>query len=489
MLVDSGGGGTDWSSMSMDMMRLLIKTPDTAAYYTMLDGWKQSYELLNAHKWQVESYRDALAVAWPPTKSEAANAYVGRLNEMLTNLDETYEAAMQNHRAFADATLSIGLAQADFDRIDQEYSSNEAALNAFESKMAKDTTSTEKSTPPVADGRQEQLRVQAALRLSSVSTDLAQAQATIRQPAKYELSPNFEKTDPEGEGSVYKPPPLPPITPSYPTSDGVANRPKRPSITFPTGGGDAGGGGTGGHPGTSPIGGQPINTLPTPTNPVINPQQPGLVLGGTGGPVATPPTVGVSPTIPTGGAGGPSANTVPSPATSPFLPPGGTSTGVPNSGGRRIQGLSSEQALRSTGVPEAMRAMPPGGVIGGPAGRSAAQSGSGRPGMRRVNPIGGMIGESEPGARGTVPLGGEPMAGGRGVGGRPAGRGTSAGGAGARSEQTYGQSAGRRSTKKTSEESQHWDPDNPWETAEGVDPVVMPPREHRVDPGPAIGLH
>jgi hypothetical protein len=36
--------------------------------------------------------------------------------------------------------------------------------------------------------------------------------------------------------------------------------------------------------------------------------------------------------------------------------------------------------------------------------------------------------------------------------------------------------------------SSHWDPDNPWETAEGVAPVVLPPAEQPVDPGPAIGL-
>jgi hypothetical protein len=34
----------------------------------------------------------------------------------------------------------------------------------------------------------------------------------------------------------------------------------------------------------------------------------------------------------------------------------------------------------------------------------------------------------------------------------------------------------------------HWDPDNPWETEEGVAPVVLPPAEAgRLDPGPAIG--
>ena len=482
MLVADGGGGTDWSSMSMDMMRLLIKTPDTAAYYNMLDGWRQSYELLNAHKWQVKSYRDALAVAWPPDKSKAANAYVGRLNEMLDNLDETYEAAMQNHRAFADAALSISLAQSDFDRIDREYSSNQTALNAFESKMAQDTTSTEKSTPPVADGRQEQLRQQAAVRLSGVSTDLAQAQAQIRQPTAYNLTP-IRDAPGSHDGSDYVPPVIPPITPSYIETNATAERSTRPSAPFPTGGG-----GAGGQAGISPITGQPVTAFPGSTQPVVNPHQPGLVLGGTGGPIATPPAAGVPPVLPTGGSTGPLTNALPVPGTSPLLPTGGSSTRVPKPSTGRIQGLPGEQGLRSSGVPEGARAMPPGGLIGGPSSRTAGQSGSARPGMRRVNPVGGMIGEGEAasrlGSRGAAPLGGEPVVGGNAAGGRP----STSGARGAVSEGTLGQAGGRRSARKNSDETNSWDPDNPWETEEGVDPVLMPPREQRVDPGPAIGL-
>jgi hypothetical protein len=40
------------------------------------------------------------------------------------------------------------------------------------------------------------------------------------------------------------------------------------------------------------------------------------------------------------------------------------------------------------------------------------------------------------------------------------------------------------------ESGREWDPDNPWETEEGVAPVVMPDRpDNRIDPGPAIGFN
>jgi hypothetical protein len=501
MLIGDGGGGTTWSAMSMDMMRLLIKTPDTAAYYRMLDGWKQSYELLNAHKWQVESYRNALAVAWPPDKSEAANAYVARLNEMLANLDQTYEAALQNHRAFADAALSISLAQSDFDRIDQEYSSNQTALNAFESKTAQDTTSTEKSTPPVANGRQEELRLQAAARLSSVSTDLAQAQAQIRQPVRYDLLPLRGAPD-SHDGGDYVPPVIPPVTPSYVETDAATERSTRPSVTFP--------GGSGATTGGQPVTAHPVSPLPVSIQPVVSPQQPGLILGGTGTPIATPPSAGVIPNPPSlpGGGTGPLLNPSLPTATNAFRPTDGTSTGLPRAGGGRAQEVTSRQALGSPGVTEGVHAMPPGGMIGGPSGRSTGQTGTSRSVMRRVNPVGGMIGEGEPspraGGRGPLPYSNEPV----GVGGRSAtaghpragGRGMSAGrsvpegsrAAGPRgtlSEHAYGHAGGQKSTRNKTDETQRWDPDNPWETDEGVEPVLLPPLEQRVDPGPAIGLH
>ena len=52
----------------------------------------------------------------------------------------------------------------------------------------------------------------------------------------------------------------------------------------------------------------------------------------------------------------------------------------------------------------------------------------------------------------------------------------------------YGQGAGRGRGRRDEADAMHWDPDNPWETAAGVDPVVLPAQEQRIDPGPAIGL-
>jgi hypothetical protein len=114
--------------------------------------------------------------------------------------------------------------------------------------------------------------------------------------------------------------------------------------------------------------------------------------------------------------------------------------------------------------------MPPGGVIGGPPGAGLARPGTVTP-MSTVNPAGGMIG-------------GQPA-------GRPSGAGSPARVAGMTGspDRMLGTPAGRSAARRDAEEPvQHWDPDNPWATAEGVAPVVVPPAEPgRIDPGPAIG--
>jgi hypothetical protein len=184
-------------------------------------------------------------------------------------------------------------------------------------------------------------------------------------------------------------------------------------------------------------------------------------------------TPGISPITPVVPGGGPLPNPGLLPPSTGLLPGGfspltPSTPGIGRGGGL---GLPREDALRSgSSLSEGgMRGIAPGGVIGGtPGSRGLGQSGTG---TRRINPVGGVIGESEGGvgARRGVGAGGMPAA------EHPAGM--------------YGQgAAGRRSGRRDEGEDMRWDPDNPWETAEGVDPVVLPIEAQRVDPGPAIGL-
>src|SRR5690348_16128325 len=168
-----GGGGTPWESMTLDLMQRLIQNPDIEAQWRLVEAWNKSAQLLGDHLWQMRDYRNNLAAVWPPQKSPAAAAYLDRLDELIANLNETYEASITNHRAFTAVTGSIDQAQAQMQKIYQEYQTNKAASDA------------QGGTTPPATGRQEELRLQAVRLLSSVSTALAQAQTQIMKPTPY----------------------------------------------------------------------------------------------------------------------------------------------------------------------------------------------------------------------------------------------------------------------------------------------------------------
>ena len=471
-----GGGGTDWAGMSIEMMRTLIQNPNIEAHYKLLTGWQRSYELVSDHMAQVIGYRDNLMTAWPPAKSAAATAYRDRLNDLIADLNATYKASVANHDAFASATMSISAAQHDFEDIWREHEANKAKLADFQNDVAMSSAATFDTTPPVTAMQQEAVRQKAITLMSSVSSDLAQAQVQIVRPTPYQPpTPIDDKTE-TLPGVVSKAPTIPRITPRPVGDGGSGTSSVRPPIAGPTGTDTA-------APGRA------------------QPTQPGLILGGTGPQVSTP----VAPTNPL--APPPLPNGSSDPLTNPALLPG---QGIPKpSQGKTpfspgkpgpARGMAPVEGVfrPGAGVPGAM---PPGGIIGGPIGGGLSQPGANRPGARRVNPIGGMIGEGEstnrPGARSATPYGSESViSGGFGApserSGGPSARRIPANkgalGHGVSAVNSYGPPSGRRTGKTDHSETRRWDPENPWETAEGVNPIVLPPKEQRIDPGPVIGL-
>ena len=444
LIADGGGGygGTDWMAMDVIQMWQAIQNQDTTAHYQLLDGWRKSYELTLEHLGQVQNYRQNLAEAWPPEKSAASAAYLQRLDELIANLQSTYDAAVATHHAFASATLAISLSRNDVEKIYTEYTSNQTKLEEFKNRpyVAAGKSAVPPQKPPVADGRQEQLNNQARSIMYGLSSEIIQARAQITKPPKYDPTPTRGDGGHEGDGTNYVPPPIPPVSTFDPNSSlhSTASSQTQHSTTHAA----------------SP-GAQPPSTGPNAG------RQPGLILGGTQPtPIVPPPPTTVIGSPPFGG--GPLPNVI---SPTPILPPpplGSAPIGPPPTAGIN-KGLVGEGLGRS--APGGMRAMPPGGVIGGTPGVGLGQPGAGGRGASRVNPVGGVINPSNSEGRNGV-----------------AGRSAAAG-------QSMTNLGGRDSSRRNeSEDTSHWDPDNPWETAEGVSPVVLPATEQRVDPGPAIGL-
>jgi hypothetical protein len=444
LIADGGGGygGTDWMAKDVIQMWQTIQNQDTTAHYQLLAGWRKSYELTLEHLSHVQSYRENLAQAWPPEKSPASAAYLQRLDGLIANLQSTYDAAVANHDAFASATLAISLSRDDVEKIYNEYTSNQAKLEEFKNRpyVAAGKSAVPPQKPPVQDGRQEQLNNQARSIMYGLSGEIIQAKTQITKPPAYVPSYQREGNDRDNGDATYTAPVIPPVRtfdPGTGSSYSASSTTQHSAATHAT------------NPGTNP------STQPS------SARTPGLVLGGIQPPTVPPPTTAILPQPPIGGGPLPPVITP-----TPILPPPPFGLGYPGlpPGAGTTKGFIGEGSARP-GM-GGMRAMPPGGVIGGAPGAGLGQPAAGGRAASRVNPVGGIIhpsnSDGRPGAAGRGSTSGQPTA------------------------NLAGRSA--RSSDE-SEDTLHWDPDNPWETAEGVSPVVLPAAEQRVDPGPAIGLH
>ena len=218
----------------------------------------------------------------------------------------------------------------------------------------------------------------------------------------------------------------------------------------------------------------------TPFGPPGSPGSPGGLSG-------RPPGAGADAIIP------PVPHHPPSPSSGD--PPGssGPTAGLPTG---PILGGVTPPGVGGPGVSEL-----PGGTAGGPSGPGgtgapgAGGPGPGGPGGFGAGavPTGGMIGAGGPGRGGGTGRGGRGAAASMGApGAQPrsgSGGGRSAGGmppggviGGAPLTGHAGHGGGRRSG-----DARHGDPDNPWEVAEGVPPIIEAPSEpRRPDPGPGV---
>jgi hypothetical protein len=431
---DAGGyGGTWWSRKNVEEMWEAIANQDTTSHYKLLTGWRRSFELTFEHLTQVKNYRENLAEAWPPEKSSASAAYITRLDALIAQLQETCDKAAANHDTFAAATLALEASRNNLKPLYDEYVANKIKLAAFAAAPPDRPVGAGKyiiqaPKPPVANERQEELNDRARVIMYGLSDEIMTASAQIVQPMRYDPAASINNQGHEHGGRQYAAPSIPPIVPFSPEAPSDPTPSSERSLPPKTER----------QPGlvlgeyhrtpTSP------STSPTTENspPIINGRSPSVIIPGT-----------LSPPSPSGSSTSRPGLIYP-PGTSGRLRPGGGK--APNAGAR---------------------AMPPGGVIGAAPGLGIGQPATGSRPVQRVNPIGGII---QPAGSVTRPGTDErnsaspitPLA---GFGSRPANR-----------------------EDEFTTATKHWDPDNPWQTIKGGDPVILPPAEKPIDPGPAIGL-
>ncbi|MGA5301572.1 hypothetical protein ACPCHT_16705 [Nucisporomicrobium flavum] len=471
LIADGGGGygGTDWNSKDVRYMWQAIADQETDKHFDVVAGWRQTADLTITHLGQVQMYRDNLASVWPPSKSPAAAAYLERLDKLIADLQATHDAASANYTAFSTVALTLSLARNKLKPLYDQYEANRNANLAWQAEQdAKPVDPTEPpkiSLPPVSSTQQEQLNNQARVIMFDLSSTLISGQSALQKPKPYDPAAGGNKSDESkragrDDSSGFAPPPVIPLpggdtggsghrypsgqTATANTSAGHVSHaaPVHPAPVVPGAGGPLGGGTIG----SGPILGSAGPSVMTPSSPqVVAPPSP-------------PNPAGPSGLIP---------GVVPPPGGTGMPPTTGFPPGKPAGAGAVKPGFGAGSAGKFVA--------PPGGVIGGSPGNAligqpSSSSLRGSP-ASKVNPVGGVIGQ-----QGNSPMRGS----------TPGGRQPSA--HSSRASTIPGQPGRARRSHDGKAEHTQWDPDNPWMTDEGVDPVLMPPADPGpIDPGPVIG--
>ncbi len=430
-----------------------LQDHDTANHWKQVAGWRKVCDLAQTHLGRLQEYRRGLAEAWPPETSAASVTYLAELDELIAKVRHTHDAAAANYTALSAATQAIGTTRAELRKVYEEYAGKLQRKQAFEAMAAdpKVIMGNRVTESPVTDGELERLNVQARAMMFNLSGELQQAQATLQKPPA-PRSP-IQSGDPDALGPTAIAPAIPPIVaiPMPTVGRSVASRFTAAEVAVPMPQAQGVGpvlGSAGAGLASGPVG---MNTagspLPTPTGPQLGP--------------ALPPS-------------SPAQSRVVGPSSSIVRPPGGSA--------------SRPQATSPTPPP---RLMPPSGLIGGPLGPGLGPSSPSASQPRKVNPIGGVIGGGG-GAAGTGPSGGAGSrpGGGRASGSLPGGLAPIGGAPSLGSGGIAPPTRRHDRQQRDSDEARLWNPDSPWETDQGVNPVLRQQDEQGpIDPGPAIGFN
>ncbi|SCF27503.1 hypothetical protein GA0070215_11478 [Micromonospora marina] len=428
-----------------------VQDQDTAGQWKQVAGWRKVCDLALAHLSRLREYRRGLAEAWPPETNTAARAYIAELDQLIDRVQRTHDAAAANYDALAAAARAIGSARAELQPLHEEYAKKLRQKQAYEATIADPKAvagSRLPERPPVTDDDLEQLNIRARGLMTGLSGELQHAQVMLQRPPT-PIRPGRQINDPDAYGEA--PPIIPPVVPvQVPTSarrslakpSTMSSSAAKPATTPSSNVGPIlGGAGPGPAPATPLAPSPPINQAPQHTP-------------GVGGQIGIPSTANL-------GRHPFNRSTI---AAQPHLPTNDVGTSRPPLGG------TGRQAL-------------PNGFVGVPPSQGISQPPPSAP--RRVNPVGGVIGgggagTAPSGAAGSRPGSGRTIQPGIGhspfpIGGSPSASATS-------------HSRSRRDPD--SECGPVWDADHPWETNQGVDPVMRPPDDGGpIDPGPAIGFN
>ncbi len=512
---------TAWGSYNTPRLWAMVKDEDDPEAWRQVAAWGEISGAMKDQRALLVEARESLAAAWPPEQNKSSAAFVKEVDKLIARMDEARTEADDTATGLANILEALRQAKQKIEPLWEQYKQKSDDL-----------------VPAWWDNAEDELDRQAQAHMITAEQIVQENVARLRVPELYALEPADPHFTPKplatgggsdtgraggigvggsigagvGGGGAGVPVPHDPVPPLPGHEPTVPDGPASPA---------AGGGvGVGSGPGLAGVINPPAAGPPSAT-PL--PSGGGLPPGGGGGPGIVPPAgpivgPGAGTVGPLGSGGGSRGRG--------SAGQGGIGTDRAEPGTRGGLGTSGVGAggvggigrgARPGGRPAAAgrQALPSGAVIGetvAGAGRGVA----GAPGGGGAGGVGGGAGRRVAGAPGDGGVGVGGVGGAAGRGGAAAwGQGAGGQGIGARGVAgrgaepvrpprpswlpdepvgaarpagfpgTAGGARGRRSSGES--EQQTFDPDNPWQVAEGVEPVIAPGQDTaRHDPGPNV---
>ncbi|GAA5178296.1 hypothetical protein GCM10023322_05030 [Rugosimonospora acidiphila] len=104
-------GLTQWSQFDVPGMWSLLQNVSTVDAFRQAGAWQNTYEAAQALAGRLRWYRDGLASKWSPEGSDAAAAYLGRLDELIGSAQQLADASVANRQALVTLANAVDDAQ------------------------------------------------------------------------------------------------------------------------------------------------------------------------------------------------------------------------------------------------------------------------------------------------------------------------------------------------------------------------------------------
>ena len=462
---------TAWDSYNTPRLWSMVMNEDDTVGRAQVSAWRTLAGSVSDQRAALVAAKAELVAAWPPEQNASAESFVRELDILISRLDTAALDAESTANGLDRIMNALQTAKTQIEPLWEQYKDKSDDL-----------------VPRWFDSAEDELDEQARRAMIAAEATVQDSVAMLKVPDPYQLNGADEKG---GRREL-------------PTGDGL-------SSTFSAPGGGGGGAGSGI---SVPVPHDPVPPLPG-REPIV--PDAGSGAGGVGGGpdlagVITPPPPATLPgAVPLPGGGAPLPVPGGGGGLTPILPgvlPGGLGIGGPPPGGRGVvppggvggvppggRGLrpptsgviGDRSGLGRVGLGDIGGARPAGmpiGGMGGPGGVPATGAPGGRAARNRIG-TGGVIGRS-----GEPPHGSASAARGLTPAPRPSWLPNDPVGPN-RHAMTPGLPGQAPARRRGEGEQAAFDPDNPWQVAEGVRPVIAPGVQHdRHDPGPhVIGRH